>query len=311
MNNIDQRWKDMSINFQDRVVIVTGAGSGLGRQHALSFAARGAKVVVNDFGGNRDGTGGSSEAALAVVEEIRKSGGIAIANGANVTDVLEVKALVEQTVGEFGRVDVLVNNAGILRDKSFSKLELQDFAAVVNVHLQGSVNCTKAVWDIMRKQEYGRIVMTASAAGLYGNFGQANYGAAKAAVIGLMNVLHQEGFKSNIRINTVAPMATTRMTEDLLPPAAKQALVPERVTPAVLFLSSEDAPSKMILSAGGGAFAAAAVMETAPVYIPDTDLSPEYIAQQIGKIADWTTAVRYENADQEIKRFLELVLSAR
>ena len=153
--------------------------------------------------------------------------------------------------------------------------------------------------------------MTASAAGLYGNFGQANYGAAKAAVIGLMNVLHQEGFKSNIRINTVAPMATTRMTEDLLPPAAKQALVPERVTPAVLFLSSEDAPSKMILSAGGGAFAAAAVMETAPVYIPDTDLSPEYIAQQIGKIADWTTAVRYENADQEIKRFLELVLSAR
>ena len=141
----------MSINFQDRVVIVTGAGSGLGRQHALSFAARGAKVVVNDFGGNRDGTGGSSEAALAVVEEIRKSGGIAIANGANVTDVLEVKALVEQTVGEFGRVDVLVNNAGILRDKSFSKLELQDFAAVVNVHLQGSVNCTKAVWDIMRK----------------------------------------------------------------------------------------------------------------------------------------------------------------
>ncbi len=299
----------MIASFKDRVVIVTGAGAGLGRQHALEFAARGAKVVVNDFGGNRDGTGGSSEAALAVVEEIRKTGGTAIANGANVADFEQVKELVAQAVREFGSVHILVNNAGILRDKSFSKMEISDFNAVMDVHLGGSVNCTQAVWNIMREQNYGRIVMTTSAAGIYGNFGQANYGSAKMGLIGLMHVLHQEGAKSNIRINTVAPMAATRMTMDLLPPAVKEALKPERVTPAVLYLASENAPSKMILSAGGGAFAAARVVETEPVHIADENLTPEYIEEHIDRITDWNSARPYENADEQIKKFVGLILA--
>lgn len=195
----------MSIRFDGKVAIVTGAGAGLGRAHALAFAARGAKVVVNDFGGARDGTGGSSEAALAVVEEIRQAGGTAIADGANVADYEQVQAMVKRAVGEFGRVDILVNNAGILRDKSFAKLEMADIKAVLDVHLMGAINCSKAVWDVMREQGYGRIVMTTSSSGMYGNFGQSNYGAAKMAVIGLMNALTTEGRKSDIRVNTIAP----------------------------------------------------------------------------------------------------------
>lgn len=299
----------MAISFQDRVVIVTGAGAGLGRQHALSFAERGAKVVVNDFGGNRDGTGGSSDAALAVVEEIRSKGGTAIANGANVADFEQVRELAAQAVRDLGGVHILVNNAGILRDKSFSKMDMADFKAVMDVHLGGSANCSKAVWDIMREQNYGRIVMTTSAAGIYGNFGQANYGAAKSALVGLMNVLHQEGRKNDIRVNTIAPMAATRMTQDLLPPAVLDALSPARVTPAVLFLCSDDAPSKTILSVGGGAIAAAQMMETAPFLIADADLTPEFIAGHIDRIADWSTVVGYENADLEIKRFMDTVLA--
>lgn len=301
----------MTISFKDRVVIVTGAGAGLGRQHALQFAARGAKVVVNDFGGNRDGTGGSSEAALRVVEEIRQADGTAMANGANVADFEQVQELVAQAVSEFGAVHVLVNNAGILRDKSFSKLEMSDFNAVMDVHLGGSVHCTKAVWNLMREQNYGRIVMTTSAAGIYGNFGQASYGSAKMGLIGLMHVLHQEGAKNNICINTVAPMAATRMTMDLLPPAVQEALKPERVTPAVLYLASENAPSKMILSAGGGAFAAARVVEAEPIHIADEDLTPEYIAEHIDRIADWSGARPYENADEEIKKFVDLILAKK
>ena len=298
----------MNILFVNQVAIVTGAGAGLGRQHAIAFAARGAKVVVNDFGANRDGSGGSSEAALAVVEEIKQAGGTAIANGANVADLAQVQAMVAQTLEAFGRIDILVNNAGILRDKSFHKIEMSDFDAVLGVHLMGSVNCSKAVWDTMRAQNYGRIVMTTSAAGLYGNFGQTNYGAAKAALVGLMNVLHQEGQKNNIRINTLAPLAATRMTMELLPPAVQEALKPERVTPGVLFLCSENAPSKTILSAGGGAFAAATIMEAAPFYIKDADLTPECIAENFAKISDWSTAQPYESADQEIQRFVQTVL---
>jgi len=252
----------MTIRFDGRVAIVTGAGNGLGRAHALGLAARGAKVVINDLGGSRDGTGGSGTAAEPVVEEIRRAGGEAIANGANVTDFEQVVAMVDQTRAAFGRVDILINNAGILRDKSFSKMEMADFRAVLDVHLMGSVNCTKAAWELMREQNYGRILMTSSSSGLFGNFGQSNYGAAKMGIVGLMHMLTLEGRKNDIRINTIAPMAATRMTEDVLPPAMLGAIRPEKVTPAALFLVSEDAPSKLILSAGGGAFSAARIVDT-------------------------------------------------
>jgi NAD(P)-dependent dehydrogenase (short-subunit alcohol dehydrogenase family) len=296
----------MSIRFDGKVVIVTGAGAGLGRAHALAFAARGAKVVVNDFGGSRDGTGSSSDAAKAVVQEIRNAGGTAIANGANVADALQVHAMVQQTMSEFGRVDILVNNAGILRDKSFSKLEPGDIQLVLDVHLNGSINCTKAVWDIMREQQYGRILMTTSAAGMYGNFGQANYAAAKMALIGLMNVLNVEGRKSNIKVNTIAPAAATRMTADILPEPMLERIQPERVTPGVLYLCSEQAPSKVILAAGGGAFAAATMVETAPVHFGDGELTPEAIEARFAEISNWSTARAYDEASKQVQAFLTL-----
>jgi NAD(P)-dependent dehydrogenase (short-subunit alcohol dehydrogenase family) len=203
----------MSIRYDGRVAIVTGAGNGLGRSHAIELAKRGARVVVNDLGGARDGTGGSSEAARAVVAEIEAAGGEAIANGANVAKFDEVEAMVQEAMDKWGRVDILVNNAGILRDKSFGKGTMDDFRLVLDVHLMGSVYCTRACWDIMKAQEYGRIVVTTSSSGLYGNFGQTNYGAAKMGVIGMMNTLVQEGAKYNIRVNALAPTAGTRMTE--------------------------------------------------------------------------------------------------
>ncbi len=301
----------MSIRFDGKVAIVTGAGAGLGRQHALGLAARGATVVVNDFGGSVDGTGGSTAAALAVVEEIRQAGGTAVANGANVANFAQVCAMVEDTVAQFGRVDILVNNAGILRDKSFSKMEVADFTAVMDVHLMGAMHCTKAVWEIMRAQQYGRIVMTTSAAGLYGNFGQANYAAAKMALVGLMNALHQEGIKSNIRVNAIAPIAATRMTEELLPANMLAAIQPERVTPCVLFLCSENAPSRTILSAGGGAFAVAAMVESAPLPLAGDELSPEGIAARFQQLADLSAPQRYEVAGEEVRRFIQTVLTAQ
>ncbi|MBC8641262.1 SDR family NAD(P)-dependent oxidoreductase [Caballeronia sp. EK] len=297
----------MSIRFDGKVAIVTGAGAGLGRAHALAFAARGATVVVNDFGGARDGTGGSSQAALAVVEEIRQAGGTAIADGANVADYEQVQAMVKRAVTEFGRVDILVNNAGILRDKSFAKLEMSDIEAVLDVHLMGSINCSKAVWEIMREQGYGRIVMTTSSSGMYGNFGQSNYGAAKMGVIGLMNALTTEGRKNDIRVNTIAPVAATRMTEGILPEAMLARIQPERVTPAVLFLASENAPSKTIIAAGGGAFAAATVVETAPVLLPDEAVTPEGVAARFSDIANWETARPYEESGHQVQTFLKLV----
>ncbi|GGD75846.1 SDR family NAD(P)-dependent oxidoreductase [Caballeronia grimmiae] len=297
----------MSIRFDGKVAIVTGAGAGLGRAHALAFAERGAKVVVNDFGGARDGTGGSSDAALAVVDEIRKAGGTAIADGANVADYDQVRAMVERAAAEFGRVDILVNNAGILRDKSFAKLEMGDIKAVLDVHLMGAINCSKAVWELMREQGYGRIVMTTSSSGMYGNFGQANYGAAKMGVIGLMNALTTEGRKSNIKVNTIAPVAATRMTADILPEAMLQRIQPERVTPAVLFLASDDAPSKTIIAVGGGAFAAATVVETAPVLLADQDVTPEGVAAHFGEIANWSSARPYDESGHQVQAFLKLV----
>ena len=226
----------MSINFEGQVAIVTGAGNGLGRSHALALAERGAKVVVNDLGGARDGTGASSDAAMEVVGLIEAAGGEAFAHGANVANFDEVEDMVKQAMDKWGRVDILINNAGILRDKSFSKMDLADFRLVMDVHVMGSVNCTKAVWEIMREQNYGRIVMTTSASGMYGNFGQTNYGAAKMAVLGFMNTLVLEGGKNNIHVNALAPTAGTRMTEDLLPGAVLDLMTAESVSAGALVL---------------------------------------------------------------------------
>ena len=284
----------MTIRYDGKVAIVTGAGQGLGRSHAIELAGRGAKVVINDLGGAKDGTGGSSEAARAVVAEIEAAGGEAMANGANVAKYDEVEAMVKQAMDKWGRVDILVNNAGILRDKSFAKGALDDFKLVVDVHLMGTVNCTKACWDIMREQNYGRVVVTTSSSGLYGNFGQCNYGSAKMGVIGLMNTLVQEGAKHDIRVNALAPTAGTRMTEGLIPEGAFELLSPETVTPAVLYLVSEDAPNKTILCAGAGAYAVAKIVETDGVWLPTDEQTPEGIA------ANWAaiTATEGEKVPQ-------------
>ncbi len=255
----------MSISFNNQVAIVTGAGGGLGRCHALELARRGAKVVVNDLGGAMDGSGGSSEAAESVVAEIKAIGGEAIANGGSVSDRSGAQSMVDDAMNAWGRVDVLINNAGILRDKSFSKMTLDDFEMVVNVHLLGAAYCSHAVWPIMREQNYGRILMTTSPSGLYGNFGQTNYGAAKMGQVGLMNSMKIEGAKNNIHTNSIAPVAATRMTENLMPEEVLEKLGPELVTPAAIFLVSEDAPNGVILQAQGGQYSLAAVVENSGV----------------------------------------------
>ena len=251
----------MSISFADQVAIVTGAGGGLGRCHALELARRGAKVVINDLGGSMDGSGGSSEAAEAVVAEIKAMGGEAIANGGSVSDRAGAQSMVDDAMNAWGRVDVLINNAGILRDKSFSKMTLDDFEMVVNVHLLGAAYCSHAVWPIMREQNYGRILMTTSPSGLYGNFGQTNYSAAKLGQVGLMNSMKIEGAKNNIHTNSIAPVAATRMTENLMPEEVLEKLGPELVTPAAIFLVSEDAPNGVLLQAQGGQYSLATVVE--------------------------------------------------
>lgn len=275
----------MTLRFDGQVAIVTGAGGGLGREHALALAARGAAVVVNDLGGARDGTGGSSAAAQAVVAEIQALGGQAMADGASVTDPQAVQAMVDAAMARWGRIDILVNNAGVLRDKTFAKMTLEDFRFVVDVHLMGAVNCTKAVWEIMRNQNYGRIVMTTSSSGLYGNFGQANYGAAKMALVGLMQTLAIEGQKTDIRVNCLAPTAHTRMTEDLGAALPLEALGPELVTPGLLYLVSRDAPTRCILAAGAGGFEQAHVTLTQGVRIVGPD-APEQIAARFAEIGD-------------------------
>lgn len=271
----------MSISYEGKVAIVTGAGGGLGRSHALALAARGAKVVVNDLGGDVHGVGGSSAAAEAVVKEIEAAGGEAIAHGANVCDAEQVADMVQKTMDKWGRIDILINNAGVLRDKTFAKMELSDFEFVMNVHVMGTVTCTKAVWDIMREQAYGRIVMTTSSSGLYGNFGQSNYGAAKMAVVGFMNTLCLEGQKYDIRVNCLAPMAATRMTEGLLPQAALDLSTPESVTAGVLTLCDDDAPNRTILAAGAGGYARAVVYETDGIYLKPEDQTPENVRAQM------------------------------
>ena len=273
-----------SIDFKGRVAIVTGAGGGLGRQHALALAARGARVLVNDLGGAVDGNGGSPTAAQAVVDEIIALGGEAIANGASVTDVEAVEAMVQQAVQAWDRVDILVNNAGILRDKSFAKMTLADFRLVVDVHLMGAVHCCKAVWPIMTAQKYGRIVMTTSSTGLYGNFGQSNYGAAKLALAGLMQTLALEGAKNGIHVNSLAPTAATRMTQGLMPQDVLDALRPESVVPAMLVLAHESAPTRTILCAGGGTFEAAHITLTSGAYIGTGPDAPEQLAARLEEV---------------------------
>jgi NAD(P)-dependent dehydrogenase (short-subunit alcohol dehydrogenase family) len=296
----------MAIRFDGKVVIVTGAGGGLGRCHALEFAKRGAKVVINDLGGSVDGTGGNSKAAEAVVAEITAAGGTAIANGASVTDDAGVANLVKQTMDAFGRIDVLIANAGILRDKSFAKMELKDFDAVVQVHLMGTVKPAKAVWQIMRDQQYGRIVVTTSSTGLYGNFGQTNYGAAKLSLVGFMNTLKLEGAKDNVKVNAICPVAGTRMTENLMPPEIVAMLKPEYVTPAVIYLASEEAPTGVIVSAAAGAFSSAEIVESHGVNLGHAATADD-VAANWAKISDFTGAKHFTMGGEHSAHFFDLV----
>ncbi|WOE74243.1 SDR family NAD(P)-dependent oxidoreductase [Alterisphingorhabdus coralli] len=288
----------MTISFADRVAIVTGAGGGLGRAYALELARRGAKVVVNDLGGARDGTG-TSDAAAIVVEEIEKEGGEAMANGGSVTEYAQMEEMVAKAKEKWGGVHILINNAGVLRDKSFAKMEPKDFSFVVDVHLNGSGNATKAVWETMREQNYGRILMTASSTGLYGNFGQANYGAAKLGLAGLTKTLYLEGAKYNIKVNTLAPVAGTRMTEDIFPPEAFKAFTPENVAPAALYLVSEDAPTNMIIGAGAGAYHAAYVTMTPGVALPENERTVEGVAAVFDKITDRTGEIVPQSGSEQ------------
>jgi NAD(P)-dependent dehydrogenase (short-subunit alcohol dehydrogenase family) len=297
----------MTIQFHGRVAIVTGAGSGLGRSHALALAARGAKVVVNDLGRNVV----PSDNALSVVEEIRAGGGIAMADPADVADFEQVSAMAARAEKDWGRIDILVNNAGVLRDKTFAKMEMADFEFVLRVHLIGSANCTKAVWAGMRERNYGRIALTSSASGIYGNFGQANYAAAKAGMIGLMNVLHLEGAKNNIRVNVLAPTARTGMTEGLLSPVAAQLMTPESVTPGLLFLVSEEAPSRVILGAGAGVFAVTHIGETPGVYLDESERTPETIAARFAEISEAQTAEPLKDAFGQTMKFVAAAAKAK
>ncbi|HEY0435351.1 MAG TPA: SDR family NAD(P)-dependent oxidoreductase [Phenylobacterium sp.] len=291
------------IRFDGKVAIVTGAGGGLGRQHALELARRGAKVVVNDLGGSVDGSGGGSEASHKVVDEIKALGGEAIANGSSVTDDAGVALMVKQAMDAWGRIDVLVANAGVLRDKTFAKMDIPDFEFVLGVHLLGTVKPAKAVWEIMREQNYGRIVVTTSSSGLYGNFGQSNYGAAKLGIIGFMNTLKLEGQKNNIHVNAIAPVAATRMTENLMPPEILERLKPEYVTPGVVFLCSEEAPTGCILTAGAGAFALARIVETEGVYLGEGGLSVEEVRDNWAKIADPAGQQAYQAGGEQSGKF--------
>ncbi len=294
----------MTISFEGKVAIVTGAGNGLGRSHALALAERGAKVVINDLGGARDGSGASSDAAQEVVALIESKGGEAFAHGANVAKMDQVEDMVKQTMEKWGRVDILINNAGILRDKTFAKMTIDDFQLVMDVHVMGTVNCTKAVWQIMRDQNYGRIVVTTSSSGMYGNFGQSNYGAAKMAVLGFMNTIGLEGAKNDIRINALAPTAGTRMTEDLMPKEVLDMLTPESVTAGLLTLCHDDAPNRYILCAGAGGYASTRLFETDGIFLPAEEQTPENILANIAEVSDTSNQSIMETGAGQTQKFL-------
>ncbi|RZO19228.1 MAG: SDR family NAD(P)-dependent oxidoreductase [SAR92 clade bacterium] len=294
----------MAIRYDGQVAIVTGAGNGLGRSHALALASRGAKVVVNDLGGAVDGSGSSSEAALEVVRTIEAAGGEAIANGANVADLNQVEAMVAQTIEKWGRIDILVNNAGILRDKSFVKMTMEDFKLVVDVHLIGSANCTKAVWPLMREQGYGRVVMTTSSSGMYGNFGQSNYGAAKMAVVGLMNTLVLEGDKYDIKVNCLSPTAGTRMLDGLLTDEISEVLTVEAVTTGLLTLCDKDAPNRIILCAGAGGYARTHIYETDGIFLAPEDQTPENVRANMEAIENTDNQKMLVGGFQQTDKFV-------
>jgi NAD(P)-dependent dehydrogenase (short-subunit alcohol dehydrogenase family) len=295
------------MNFKDKVAIVTGGANGLGREYVRALAARGARVMINDLGGATDGTGRSASAAGALAEEITAAGGEALANGADVSNFDEVRAMVDQTLERWGRVDILINNAGVLRDKSFAKGSLEDFRFVLDVHLMGSVHCSRAVWETMRQQGYGRILMTSSTSGLYGNFGQTNYSSAKLALVGLMNTLRLEGAKYAVHTNTIVPIAATRLTAGLQPDAVVPMLKPEYVTPAALFLVSDEAPNGVIVVAGAGCFSRVHIAET-PGRNLGFDATPERVAAEWAAISD-TTGLRtdYGSADEQGAGFGKLL----
>ncbi|MEH6664472.1 MAG: SDR family NAD(P)-dependent oxidoreductase [Brevundimonas sp.] len=286
---------------QGRVAIVTGSGGGLGREHALYLARKGAKVVVNDL---------SQDAADAVAGEIRAAGGEALAVAASVTDEAAVSAMVNQTVETWGRIDILINNAGILRDKSFAKMDMADFRLVVDVHLMGAAICTKAVWEQMRQQQFGRIVMTTSSSGLYGNFGQANYGAAKMALVGFMQTLAIEGEKYGIRVNCLAPTAATQMTAGILPEAALKALDPALVSPALLPLVVDDAPTRTVICAGAGHFATAAITLSQGKYIGGGDDAGERLIAAWDAVSDQTGALVPDYGFTQAEREVQSVVAA-
>ena len=297
----------MSIRFDDQVAIVTGAGGGIGKEHALELARRGAKVVVNDLGGSVDGSG-TSDAAEAVVQEIKDAGGDAMANGASVTDLPAIQNMVKEVMDKWGRIDILVNNAGILRDKSFHNVTLDDFNLVMDVHFQGTLNCTHTIYPIMREQGYGRIVFTSSSSGVYGNFGQSNYGAAKMAIVGLMNTLKIEGQKYNVFSNSITPVAYTRMTEGLIPEDFGKSLQPEYVTPAVIYLSGKDAPNGVIIAAGAGVYARIITHETMGVSLgTGEDMTPENIAANWDTISDMDDARALQNGGEQTLKIFELI----
>ncbi len=297
----------MSIRFDGQVAIVTGAGGGIGKQHALELSRRGAKVVVNDLGGGVDGTG-TSDASEEVVDQIKSEGGEAIANGASVTDLEAIKEMTKETIDKWGRIDILVNNAGILRDKTFHNVSIEDFNLVMDVHFQGTLNCTHTIYPIMRENGYGRIVVTSSASGVFGNFGQSNYGSAKMAMIGLMNTLKLEGQKYNVFTNAITPVAYTRMTEGLIPEDFSKNLQPEYVTPAVLYLSSDQAPNGVIISAGAGVFSRVFIHETMGVSLgTGADMTPENIAASWEKISDMSDARALQNGGEQTLKIFELL----
>jgi len=293
-----------AVNFKDRVAIVTGAGGGLGRSHAMALASRGVKVVVNDLGGSVDGTGASQTMAQKVVDEIRAAGGTAIANGANVTKEDEVAAMVAEAIAEFGHIDILINNAGILRDKSFAKMQMSDFRLVLDVHLMGSAICTSAVWGHMRERNYGRIVMTTSSSGMYGNFGQANYGAAKAGLSGFMRTLCLEGAKYDIRVNALSPVAATRMTENLMPQEALDLLTTESVAEAVVYLSCDESPNRTILCAGAGGYAVTKVFETPGLNFAPGQQTAENIAKHWDEISGKKDMEEFTNGGMQGPKFM-------
>lgn len=296
----------MTISFAGQVAIITGAGTGLGRAYALELARRGAKVVVNDLGGARDGTG-HSDAALTVVEEIRGFGGEAIADGGDVSDFAQMEAMAARTIERWGGIHVLINNAGILRDRTFAKMDPADFELVLRVHLLGTAFATKAVWDTMREQNYGRVLMTTSSTGLGGNFGQANYGAAKAGVLGLARTLRLEGAKHDIRVNCIAPTAGTRMTADIFPEEAYKAFEPEGVVPAALFLVSRDAPTDAIVAAGGGVFQSAFITMNNGLLLHRGECTAEGFAKAWPKIRERAGDHVFENGMEQSHHALAML----